>query len=59
MNFPVRMIHQEHGAMHVYDQAQLDRCVSRGWVVETPEPQKIEATLTLPKKRGRPRKAAA
>lgn len=52
MNFPVRMIHEEHGAMHVYDQAQLERCISRGWAVETPEPV-VEAPK---KKRGRPRK---
>lgn len=58
MNFPVRMVHEEHGAMHVYDNAQLERCIARGWVEEKIEAPKIVGTLTLPKKRGRPKKAA-
>ena len=51
MNFPVRMVHEEHGAMHVYDQAQLERCAQRGWIVEEPVEQPK-------KKRGRPKKVS-
>lgn len=53
MNFPVRMVHEEHGAMHVYDQAQLERCAQRGWIVEEP------VVVDQPKKkRGRPKKVS-
>lgn len=34
MNFPARVVHPEHGAMHVYNQADLEKLQKRGWEPE-------------------------
>jgi hypothetical protein len=50
MNFPVRLVHETHGATHVYDREQLDLHEKRGWKVEE---VKVEV-----KKVGRPKKVS-
>ncbi len=37
MNFPARVVHPEHGAMHVYNQADLEKLQKRGWEAEHQE----------------------
>lgn len=53
MIYPVRMIHEEHGATHAYNGAEVEWHKQRGWQVEKVE-EKDE-----PKKVGRPKKAEA
>ena len=60
----LRMIHDEHGATHVYDHTQLNLHLERGWVADpnAPEnawylPKVTEVTTEVtPPKRGRPAK---
>jgi hypothetical protein len=65
MNFPVRLIHEDHGAMHVYDRAELDKHLARGWEIEGAKPPPVAVTPAAereevaPVKRGRPRKVNA
>jgi hypothetical protein len=52
----LRLIHDEHGATHVYDYTQLNLHLERGWKVD---PNSPENAWYLPKptetpKRGRP-----
>mgnify|MGYP001590340014 CR=1 FL=1 len=69
--WPARIVHDLHGAMHVYDAAELAKHKAMGWRLdvphETPKEVNRESTpsvvveekrpiLTLPKKRGRPPK---
>ena len=37
MNFPVRIIHPDHGAMLVYNAQELELHKERGWEVEVEE----------------------
>lgn len=59
MIFPVRIIHEEHGAMHVYSADELARHQERGWVVEAPAETIVVEPVQVAKPRGRPRKAGA
>lgn len=52
MRFPVRMTHPDHGAMHVYDTASVEKAQKRGWSLE-------DKTVEVEKKRGRPKKVSA
>jgi len=58
MNFPVLMIHDEHGQMHAYDKSEVDRLIGYGWrVKETAEIPPNPETITLKTiRRGRPPK---
>ncbi len=56
--FIVRMTHPEHGAMHVYEQAEIEKHEKLGWQVEGKAP-KAEVTAPTPRKRGRPKKVPA
>lgn len=44
MNFPARIVHEEHGAMHVYNAAEWEAHKARGWQVEVP---KVEAQVEV------------
>lgn len=44
----VRMVHPEHGAMHVYDAGELERVRKFGWVPEDEAAQNMAAAQTLP-----------
>lgn len=44
--FPVRMIHDDHGATHAYDKGEIERLQGYGWKIEPPK----KVTITLPKK---------
>jgi hypothetical protein len=64
MNFPIRLIHEDHGAMHVYDRGELDKHLARGWEIEGVKPPQVAVTPAeereeAPAKRGRPRKVSA
>lgn len=52
MNFPVRIVHDLHGAMHVYDAGELEKHQKLGWKMDAP---KVEEPV-VPKKVGRPKK---
>ena len=53
MNFPVLMIHDEHGQMHAYDMTEVNRLIGYGWRVKEDKPE----TITLKTiRRGRPPK---
>lgn len=48
MNFPARLTHPEHGAMHVYNQADLEKLQKRGW---KPEQQEEVVVAEKPKRK--------
>lgn len=54
----IRMVHQEHGATHAYDEGEIERLKKWGWTVEGEAP-KAEEKKAEPEKRkpGRPKKA--
>ena len=52
MNYPLRMTHPDHGAMHVYSEADMEKQMKRGW---EPEEQEVQE----PKKKSRPKKVTA
>lgn len=49
MTFPLRIIHPEHGAMHVYNVAEWETHKARGWQIEEPEVPAVERKKSGPK----------
>jgi hypothetical protein len=58
----LRIIHDEHGATHVYDHTQLNLHLERGWKVDPNSAENawyfpnVEPTRYETPKRGRPKK---
>lgn len=53
--FPLRMSHPQHGHTHAYDLTELEALRKAGWAEES---KPVAAAIAVPKKLGRPRKAA-
>lgn len=59
---PIKMTHEEHGAMHAYTKIEVKALEAQGWVVAPPKVQKEEPfNAGMPfqsekRKPGRPRK---
>lgn len=54
---PIRMIHPQHGATHVYDHGEVARLEKYGWAVDVPAEKPAPEKPAEPRKPGRPPKA--